>query len=155
MIRQRVQWRAEDVLGGFFAEQHRLATGSRSQRLLTAEADLRACLEAVAAGLLDPNEHALVALEHEFHPDGAVARVALAADLLTVIPVWLDDPRWHGEEQADRMLRIRLAEPLMEWIVRLPGIGDVGRAAWRVDAAVRHETWLLRQERESARRDAA
>lgn len=143
------------MLRGFFTEQRQQATGRRVERLRTAEADLRACLEAVAAGLLDPGEQALVALERQFHPEGAFERVALAADLLTVLPVYLDDPHWHGDEPADRMLRIRLAEPLMEWIVRLPGIGDVGRAAWRVDAAVRHETWLLRQERESARRDAA
>ena len=74
--------------------------------------------------------------------------------LLALLPVFLDDPRWHGADLEDRKLRIRLAEPLAWEVLRLPELRDVdlGKAASRVEAAVRHEIWLFRQEREAARR---
>lgn len=152
VIRGEARWRAEDVLRGFFGEQRAAASGRRLQRLQCAEADLRGCLEAAAPRLLEPHELALAALERQFDPEHVVARVAGAEVLLLLLPIFLDDPHWHGADVEDRKLRIRLAEPLAERIVRLPGIGDVGRAAWLVDAAVRHEVWLLRQELQAARR---
>ena len=148
--------RSDDVLRGFFAAERREATGRRIERLEKAEADLRACLDELAPHLLTKQELALVALERQFEPLGATARVAGAHALLLTLPVFLDEPRWHGEDVEDRRLRIRLAEPLAEEIVRLPALRnldlDLGRAWWVVVASVRHEIFLLKQEREAARR---
>ena len=78
-----------------------------------------------------------------------------AEAVLLVLPVFLDEPRWHGIDLEDRRLRIRLASDLVERTTRvsmLAGV-DVGRAAWVVEAAVRHEIWMLRQERAASRAD--
>ena len=145
--------RADDVLRGWFGEQRRTATGSADDRLRRAEEDLRACLDRLAPLLLSPQELALVALERQFDPEHAAAKVAGADAVLLMLPVFLDDPHWHGVDLLDRRLRIELARDLSEQIVRLPapeGV-DLGRAAFVVESAIRHEIWMLRQERGATR----
>ena len=145
--------RADDVLRRFFGTQAAGATERRGERLRRAEADLRACLDELAPGLFTDQERALLALERQFDPEDAPARVASADAILLVLPVFLDEPRWHGSEIEDRRLRIRLARSLVDEILRASaqfGL-DVGRAAWVVEAQVRHEIWMLRQEREATR----
>ena len=146
--------RAHEVLVECFAEQRRGAAGRRLERLRRAETDLRACLDALAPRLLAPNELALLSLERQFDERSAAGRVAHADALLQVLPVFLDDFRWHGDDLEDRRLRIRLAEPLTEAVLRTRTIRGprAGAAAWRVEAAVRHAVWMLRMEREEARR---
>ena len=146
--------RADDALRRFFAEQVQAVPPRRADRLLRAEKALRACLDALVPVLLSPQERALLTLEEQFDPEGAAARVAGADAVLLILPVYLDDPRWHGADLEDRRLRIRLAGVLGEEIARASASRglDVGRAAWVVDAAVRHETWMLRQERQAMRR---
>jgi hypothetical protein len=145
--------RADEVLRGFFREQTVGLTPRRTDRMHRAEADLRACLTGLAPLLFTDQERALLALEQQFDPSDAAARVASAEAVLLVLPVFLDEPRWHGIDLEDRRLRIRLARSLGEEILRsslLRGV-DVGRAAWLVDAAVRHEIWMLRQEAAAGR----
>jgi hypothetical protein len=80
--------------------------------------------------------------------------VANADAVLLLLPVFLDEPRWHGVDLEDRRLRIRLARSLAEEIFRASaqrGV-DLGRAAGVVEAQVRHEIWMLQQEREATRR---
>ena len=118
-----------------------------------AEADLRACLTGLAPLLFTDQEKALLALEQQFDPTDAEARVASAEAVLLVLPVFLDEPRWRGNDLEDRRLRLRLAQSLGQQILHsslLRGV-DVGRAAWLVDAAVRHEIWMLRQEGAASR----
>ena len=80
--------------------------------------------------------------------------MASADAILLLLPVFLDEPRWHGDDLEDRRLRIRVASALSEQILRASAAQgvDLGRAAWVVEAAVRHEIWMLRQEREATRR---
>lgn len=140
--------RADEALRRFFMEHGSGLTGRRAERMARAETDLRACLESLSPLLFTDQERALLALERQFEPADAEARVASAEAVLLVLPVFLDNPRWHGEDLEDRRLRIRLARDLSEEILRsslLHGV-DVGRAAGVVDAAVRHEIWMLRQE---------
>lgn len=145
--------RADEVLRGFFREQSVGLTPRRTGRMLRAEADLRACLTGLTPLLFTEQERALLALEQQFDPSDAEARVASAEAVLLVLPVFLDEPRWHGTDLEDRRLRIRLARSLSEEILRssLSRGVDVGRAAGVVDAAVRHEIWMLRQENAASR----
>lgn len=146
--------RADEVLRWFFEEQAAGATQRRAERLRCAQADLRACLDGLASCLFTDQEHALLALERQFDPRDATSRVASAEAVLLVLPVFLDEPRWHGADLEDRRLRIGLARPLSEQIVHtaaLRGV-DLGRAGWVVEASVRHEIWMLRQEREATHR---
>src|SRR3954468_14138276 len=145
--------RAEEVLLRFFGEQLAGASQQRANRLRSAQADLLTCLEELAPLLLTDQERALLALERQFEPDGALARVANADAVLLLLPVFLDEPRWHGTDLEDRRLRIRLARSLADEIFResaARGV-DLGRAAWVVEAQVRHEIWMLQQEREATR----
>ncbi len=144
---------AEDVLSGWFREQRRTAGGSADDRLRRAEEDLRSCIDRLAPLLLTPQELALVALERQFDPEHAATKVAGVEAVLLTLPVFLDDPHRHGADLLDRRLRIELARDLSELIVRLPspeGV-DLGRAAFVVESAIRHEIWMLRQERGAVR----
>lgn len=145
--------RAEEVLRRFFDAQLAAVTGQRATRLRSAEADLLACLDELAPLLLTDQERALLALERQFAAEGALVRVATAEAILLALPVFLDEPRWHGDHLEDRRLRILLARALAEEILRESGQRghDLGRAAWVVEAQVRHEIYLLQQEREAAR----
>ena len=153
MTPARMVPRADEVIAAFFAEVHRGAEGRRVRRLHRAEADLRACLESLAPTLLTGPEQALLALERQFEAEGAAARVAAADALLTLLPVYLEDFHWQGEDLLDRTLRITLAEPLASAVLRLPALrgAPLGRAVGRVEATVRHATWMVRQEREAVR----
>ena len=146
--------RSDEVIGRFFDEQRLATTGRRRERLDRAEADLRTCLEAHAQQLLTAPELALLALERQFDATGAVARVAAADAVLLLLPIYLEDHHWFGEDLEDRRLRILLAEPLAYSIARLPEIRErkVGSAVWTVEAAKEHAVWMLRQERGAARR---
>ena len=153
VLDRRELMRADDVLQRFFREQAAGLTPRRAYRMQRAEADLRACLEHLAPLLFSDQERALLSLERQFEPAEAAARVASAEAVLLVLPVFLDEPRWHGTDLEDRRLRIRLASDLSEQILRSSlrrGV-DVGRAAGVVDAAVRHEIWMLRQEAAAGR----
>jgi hypothetical protein len=145
--------RSDDVIRWFFAEQRRISTGRRLERLERAEADLRLCLERFAGELLTRQELALLALERQFAPEGAVARIAGVDAVLLLLPIYLDEPRYHGEDLEDRKLRIRLADAMAREVLRVPALREpaIARAAWIVDAAVQHATWLYRQEREASR----
>ena len=154
MQEQGVPLRAEEVLRRFFGEQLAGAPKRRVERLQCAEADLLACLEVLAPALLTDQERALLALESQFDPQCALARVAGADAVLLALPVFLDQPRWHGADLEDRRLRIRLARSLADEIFRASasrGV-DLGRATWVVKAQVQHEIWMLQQEREAIRR---
>lgn len=145
---------ADVVLRGYFARERAAAGGRRLERLCAAEADLRACLEVLAPVALTGPELALLALERQFEAEGAAARVAAADAVLIVLPTYLEDPRWRGADLEDRRLRITLAEPLAWSIARLPQLRgtSLGCPVWTIEAAARHARWVLRQEREAARR---
>jgi hypothetical protein len=154
MVERSVMQRADEVLRRFFVGQAASASPRRTERLQRAEADVRACLEELAPLLFTEQERALLALERQFEPEDAPARVASADAILLLLPVFLDEPRWHGADLEDRRLRIQLASTLVEEMLRASaswGI-DLGRAATVVEAQVRHEIWMLRQEREASRR---
>lgn len=86
-------------------------------------------------------------------PKVCAAPRAGADAVLLALPVFLEEPRWHGNDLEDRRLRIRLARSLADQIFRASasrGV-DLGRATWVVEAQLRHEILMLQQEREATR----
>jgi hypothetical protein len=146
--------RSDEVIHRFFAELRSSSDGRREERLHRAEEDLRAFLDEHASLVLTEQEVALLALERQFEPHGAAARVAGADAVLLLLPMFLEEAQWRGLDLEDRRLRIRLAEPLATEIASSPGLrdADLGAAVWLVEATVRHAIWMLRQEREATRR---
>ena len=147
--------RSDEVIRRFFAAQRHGVTGRRLERLRTAEADLRACLDEHAPLVLTEPELALLALERQFEPRDAVSRVAEADAIVLLLPLYLEESQWRGLDYEDRRLRIRLAEPLAYEVARLPELRgpEVSAAVWTVEATVEHAIWMLRTEREATRRN--
>jgi hypothetical protein len=145
--------RADEVIGGFFAEHAARTVGRRLERLQRAEEDLRMFFEEHAELVLEGPELALLALERQFEHEGAAARVAEAEALLLLLPLFLEQSQWQGLDHEDRRLRLELAEPLAHDIARLPELReqDLSAAVWIVESTVRHAVWMLRQEREATR----
>ncbi|WP_375400463.1 hypothetical protein [uncultured Amnibacterium sp.] len=124
--------------------------GRRLEQVDRAEIDLRRCIEQNAAGLFTDPELALLPLEQQLDPVGAVARVASADVLLLVLPIFLDDARWHGVDDEDRRLRVRFVVALSRAAVRLPELQPYssGCAIWDIEAAVQRAHADLRRRRE-------
>ena len=142
--------RTDEVLQLLFDALRGTVQGRRLERLDRAEADLRRCLDENADGLLTDPELALLALERQLDPEGAVARVASADVVLLLLPIFLKDARWHGRDAEDRRLRIQMALTLARRAVRLPELAQYewGCAMWDVEAAVEQSRRELRRERE-------
>ncbi|MGN6444469.1 hypothetical protein [Amnibacterium sp.] len=132
--------RAGEALQDIIAPMLEDLTARRLRRHQRAEADLRACIEVTGAQHLDDDERVLLELERSIDPTGAVARTAPAGVLLLVLPSFLEDPRWDGEDDIDRKARIDLMLSIARWCVRLPELRDVDTDdamedvldAWRV-----------------------
>ncbi len=130
---------ADAAISDFFLLERARTSGTRQRRLERAIDDLRQCFEAVADRVLTTPELDTRELERQFRPEGAAARVADAYALLYVLPLWLDDPRWHGNDLEDRRLRVQLALPLARFVARLPtfdGPAGGGCAMWDLEYAV-------------------
>ncbi len=140
---------AAEILERFFLLERGRASGRRLQRLELAERDLRSCLDAEADAILTETELALLAAEIQFDPEGATARVTEPDAILHVLPPFLQDPAWHGQDAEDRRLRIRLALPLARLVCRLPELrrAEVNCAFWDVEAAVDRGRRDLRRSR--------
>lgn len=128
------------AISDFFLLEQARASGTRQRRLERAIGDLRQCFEEVADRILTTPELATRELERQFRAEGASARVADAYALLYVLPIWLDDSKWHGADLEDRRLRVHLTLPLARFVTRLPTFdGPAGGncAVWSVEYAVR------------------
>ena len=142
---------ADAAISGYFLLEQARASGARQRRLACAFAALRQCFEETADRVLTTPELATRDLERQFQAEGAAARVAGADALLYVLPVWLEESRWHGDDLEDRRLRVQLTLPLVRFVMRLPNFdGPAGGmcAVWDVEYAVGR----ARQEISAARR---
>lgn len=143
---------ADAAISDFFLLELARATGARKRRLERAIDDLRQCFEAVADRILTTPELATRELERQFRPEGAAARVADAYALLYVLPFWLDEPRWHGNDLEDRRLRVHLILPLARFVARLPtfdGSAGGGCVMWDLEYAVRRARGEIRAARQA------
>src|SRR4051794_26973116 len=131
---ERGMLRGDDVLRRVFGGQAAGATPRRADRLRSAETGLRTPLDDLAPPVFTEQERALLALERQFEPEDAPSRVAGGGAILLVLPLYLDEPHWHGADVEDRRLRIQLASLLTEDILHASAAWgvDLGRAAWVV-----------------------
>lgn len=100
------------IIRMFFQSEMVDVKGKRYRRLERAEADLRRCFEAHADRVLTDPERYLLTIEQQFDPEGAAARVADVDAVLQVLPMYLEDPEWFGDDLEDRRLRILMAKRL-------------------------------------------
>ncbi|HEY4268211.1 MAG TPA: hypothetical protein VGM94_08480 [Galbitalea sp.] len=138
---------ADAAISDFFLLAQARASGARQRRLERAADDLRQCFEAVAERILTTPELAMLDLERQFRPEGAAARVSDACALLDMLPSWLEESRWHGDDLEDRRLRVQLTLPFARFLARLPtfdGSGGGECAMWDVEAGVRRARHELR-----------
>lgn len=146
---------ADAAISDFFLLERARTSGARQRRLERATDELRQCFEAVADRILTTPELAVRELERQFRPEGAAARVADAYALLYVLPIWLDDPRWHGTDLEDRRLRVQLTMPLARFVTRLPtfdGPAGGGCAMWDLEYAIERARSGIRLARRSSRK---
>ena len=122
--------------------------GKRRRRLEAAEDALRRCIEINAGRLLSGQELVLLELEVQVEPDGAAARVASAPALLHVLPIYLEDADWEGDDDEDRRVRMRFALELARWSGEYPEFEGVEGVEVRAEvmAAWRAARWRLRHD---------
>jgi hypothetical protein len=131
---------ADTAISDFFLREQKGASGARQRRLTRAAEDLRRCFEDGADRVLTTPELATRDLERQFATEGASARVADAYALLYVLPMWLEDARWHGDDLEDRRLRVQLTVLMAHYLMQSPTFdGPAGGmcAVWDIEYAVR------------------
>jgi hypothetical protein len=143
---------ADGMLIEFFLNEEAGLTGRRLRRVEAAHGDLLVCFALHLPAIDHDAADRLAADPRNDRPDAA-ARAVPTERILEVLPFFLDDPRWHGDELQDRRVRAQLAWRLAQWVGRrcdLLGSApyeSVHAAVWRSQKAVR------RIKAEAARRD--
>jgi hypothetical protein len=145
---------ADELLAVFFTLTGDGLTGRRARRHAAAERALRACLEERVDRVLSADELLILTMEREFDPLGAAARICAPSVLLEVLPYYLEEPRWHGDDLQDRRVRLVLAERLLPFVLGLPPLSelDTRRVAIEVRIALMRASAALADERRRIRR---
>lgn len=149
----RLVRRVDEMLPVLLAPLQRGVGARRTLRLQNADAALRACLEAHAEQLLTSTELDVLPFEQADAMEGAVARVASVEVLLLLLPFFLREPEWFGEDAEDRRLRIRIADVLAHAIPGLPEMRgfSCGCEVWSVEYAISAARRELRELRRAER----
>jgi hypothetical protein len=103
------------LLGVFFmfcSADQEPATVERNERI---HAHLRKFLDACGDDYVNLQQEQLLALERQFRPDGAFARLMHADELLTALPAFLS-PVWLLPHRLDRKVQISLSSKLVHWV---------------------------------------
>jgi hypothetical protein len=144
---------ADELLAAFFTLTGDGLTGRRAKRHAAAERDLRACLEERVDRVFSEDELVILAMEREFDPLGAAARISAASVVLAVLPYYLEEPRWVGHDITDRRMRLVLAERLLPFLLGFPPVSetDTRRASVEVRIALMRASAELADERRRLR----
>ncbi|WP_133766355.1 hypothetical protein [Amnibacterium kyonggiense] len=133
---------ADGMLIHFFLNTGPTLTGKRLDRVERAHADLLACIADHLAEV-DPGAAARAQTSDRPHRQDAAAASVAPRAVLDFLPFFLDEPRWHGSDLRDRVVRADLAWQLAQWIDRRLGVREtasyeaVRQAVWRSRTAVR------------------
>lgn len=106
-----------EILQPFFASQTSGKKGLTLRRIQGVEVQLRLCIEAEAERILVTSDLAVLAAERQFNPDGAVARVMHADDLIFILSIFVQ-PEWQPSDLVQRRVQLRITEQLVGNLVR-------------------------------------
>ena len=135
---QRQRPHIEEILTAFLSAQLKDKTGLRRRRIITADAQLRQCLEADGHRILTDGDRSVLDLEREIIPDGAFVRTMHADDLLFALAIYVSEP-WLLPDRVDRDVQLRFAETLSMQLIawRLIDQWDLGCALHELRGAIR------------------
>jgi hypothetical protein len=107
----------DEVLQPFFAAQTAGKKGLTLRRIQEVERHLRSCSETEAERVLIASDLAVLAAERQFGPEGAVARVMHADDLIFILAIFVQ-PEWQPVDPVQRRVQLRITEQLTAHLVR-------------------------------------
>lgn len=141
----------DEILQPFFAAQADRKKGLTLRRIQEVERHLRACSESEAERILIPSDLAVLAAEREFNPDGAVARVMHADDLIFILAIFVQ-PGWQPSDPVQRRVQLRITEQLAVLLIRRRLIDRSSLACPIIDIEIgiqRGRDELRRQQRQA------
>src|SRR5690554_4262994 len=106
-----------EILQPFFASQSASKKGLTLRRIYDVEVLLRRCIETEAERILVTADLAVLAAERQFDPEGAVARVMHADDLIFILTIFVQD-EWQPSDPIQRRVQLRITEQLTAHMVR-------------------------------------
>ncbi len=107
----------DEILQPFFAAETTGKKGLTLHRIGAVERHLRDCCEREAERILITSDLALLAAERQFDPEGAVARVMHADDLIFMLSIFVR-PEWQPADPVQRRVQLRITEKLTAHLVR-------------------------------------
>ncbi|MEX1079531.1 MAG: hypothetical protein WED09_10530 [Homoserinimonas sp.] len=107
----------DEILQPFFNSQTTGKKGLTLRRIQEVERHLRACSETEAERILIAPDLAVLAAERQFNPNGAVARVMHADDLVFILSIFVG-PEWQPTDPVQRRVQLRITEQLAGVLIR-------------------------------------
>jgi hypothetical protein len=110
-----------DFVSPWFAEEASRRTGLRRARIVRTAERFYDCLEAEAERFATDGERAMLALERQFSPTGAAARVMPMDALPDALRAFLS-PAWLPADPQDRRVQVQMVGALCARLLRVrPG----------------------------------
>lgn len=141
----------DEILQPFFESQVTRKKGLGLRRIEEVERRLRVCSESEAERILIASDLAVLAAERQFDPDGAVARVMHADDLVFILAIFVQSD-WQPSDPMQRRVQLRVTEQLAGYLVRRRLIDRSSLACPLIDievAIARGREELRRQQRDA------
>lgn len=135
---QRQRPHIDEILTAFLSAQLKDKTGLRRRRTISADAQLRRCLETDGHRILIDGDRSVLDLEREITPEDAFVRTMYADDLLFALDIFVSEP-WLLPDRIDRGVQLRFAETLSMQLIswRLIDQWDLSCALLHLRGAIR------------------
>lgn len=105
-----------DILESFFLAQKAGVHPDLAKRIDAVEYRLRDCIETEAFRILEDSDAHTLRQEREVRPEGAVARLMHADDLIFLLSIFVE-PKWRPLESAQRAIHFALTDQLARFMV--------------------------------------
>jgi hypothetical protein len=139
----------DEILAQFFAEQFDGKRGLAVRRIAEVERRLRVCCERESDRILTDAERAVLAIERQFNPDGAVARIMHADPLIFFLSIFVK-PEWLPPDPVQAKVQLRIVERLAGFLLRQGLIDRYSFSCPLIDIEIR-----IRRGRDEARQQRA
>lgn len=136
----------DEILAHFFVEQFEGKTGLGLRRIADVERRLRLCCESEAERVLIDSDRAILSIEREFNPGGAVARIMHADPLIFILSIFVTT-EWLPADAVQAKVQLRIVERLTGFLLRHRLIDRYDYSCPLIDIEMR-----IRQGRDEARR---